>query len=128
MESFELPENTLRHPFDAVPVVADGVDVHRVDELCVYLARNVPPKPGLLGCLARRLGQRNTARIQLDEIGSTFWNLVDGQASLRDIERQLRHRHGLTGKESEKTTLQFTQMLMIRHLVYLKVPEGERVP
>ncbi len=61
-------------------------------------------------------------RVNLDERGSAFWGLIDGETELNEIERQLRQKFSLSREDSELAAVQFTKRLMKRYLIYLKVP------
>jgi hypothetical protein len=65
-------------------------------------------------------------RVNLDANGTAFWRQIDGRRSLRDIECVVRQQTQQDRKESEKATVLFTKMLMLRHLIYLVVPKQEK--
>ncbi len=113
-----------RDPFAAVPVVADGVEAREDAQGRVQLRLVAPAKPGLASFVSRRLKLERRIRVNLDEYGSLFWKQIDGRRTLREIEALIRQQTGQDQTESEKATILFTRMLMLRHLVYLKVEEG----
>jgi hypothetical protein len=109
--------------FAAVPFVAEGVEA-REDSHGMLQVRGMPPrKPGLASSLARRFGLQRPVRANLDAYGTAFWRQIDGRRSLRDIECVIRQQTQQDQKESEKATILFTKMLMLRHLIYLAVPK-----
>jgi hypothetical protein len=110
-----------RDPFDAIPLVADGVESKTDLKGRLQLRKEIKPKPGLSERLARRLGFRRDIRINLDENGSLFFQSIDGRRSLKDIERSLRAKWGLSEEKSKNAVVLFTKMLMVRHLMYLQI-------
>ena len=89
----------------------------------VQLRMRLEPKPGLGGRIAGRLGLHRDVRVDLDPCGTFFWSQIDGQQDLRTIEQKLREQFDLDPEESEKATIVFTKMLMLRHLVQLRIEE-----
>lgn len=128
-ESGELPDGVAgfrRDPFAAVPLRNPLAEGREDRDGCLQLRMRIPPKPGLGARLAGRLGYHRDLRVNLDERGSFFWSLVDGRRDLAGIEQALRERFSLEREESNKATLLFTRMLMMRHLVLLDVrDDGE---
>jgi hypothetical protein len=113
-------------PFAAVPLIVQGVEA-REDSHGMLQIRAMPPrKPGLASSLARRFGLQRPVRVNLDANGTAFWRQIDGRRSLRDIECVVRQQTQQDRKESEKATVLFTKMLMLRHLIYLVVPKQEK--
>jgi len=113
-----------RDAFAAVPVVADGVEAREDAQGRVQLRRVAPAKPGLASFVSRRLKLERRIRVNLDDYGSLFWKQIDGRRTLRGIEVLIREQTEQEQTESEKATIVFTRMLMLRHLIYLKVEEG----
>ena len=110
-----------RDPFEAVPVRNNLAECRTGSAGHAQLRMRVPPKPGLQGFLARHLGFHRDVRVDLDEHGSFFWSQVDGQQDLRSIERKVRKKYALAPEDSEKATIMFTKMLMLRHLIQLNI-------
>ena len=112
-------------PFAAVPSVAEGVEAREDSRGMLQVRGMSPRKPGLASSLARRFGLLRPVRVNLDAYGTAFWRQIDGRRSLRDIECVIRQQTQQDQKESEKATILFTKMLMLRHLIYLAVPKQE---
>ena len=115
----ELPRN----PFLAVPrAVEDLAASAEADSGCIVLSRRVSPRRGLVGWLGKRFGGARTARLRLDEVGSFFWNQIDGRRDLDDIAKRLGRRFGFDETAYRRAALQFVQDLMVRNLIRLEVP------
>lgn len=116
------PDSRREDPFAATPVVAPDVEVRKDNCELVQLRRPVPPKTPLGSALNRWFNYQRTIRINLDERGTDFWDLIDGTRDLHAIERKLRSRYGLKSDESKYATIEFTKTLMTRGLICLQVP------
>lgn len=114
-----------RDPLLAVPHVAPGVEAKRDAAGRFQVRRELPDLPGWREWLARRFGLRRAVRIDLDEQGSRFWDLMDGRRSLAEMVESLKREQGADDAESRKAVVLFTKALMLRHLIALEVP-GER--
>ena len=112
-----------RDPLEAVPVIAESVEWRADDKGRLQLRKAVPPKPGIADWLARKFGFRSNIRVNLDEQGSLFWSMLDGESSLADIAVDLGEELGLSDEEARRATVVFAKNLMLRHLIYLKIPE-----
>lgn len=109
-------------PFAAVPLVANGVEVQEDLRGLLQIRKVAAPKPGVASFLARRVGLRRQLRVNLDAYGTLFWRQIDGRRCLRDIEARVREQTRQDAAESKKATILFTKMLMVRHLIYLRIP------
>lgn len=109
-------------PFDAVPRIADGVEVREDAHGMIQIRRIVPQTGRLAKWIARRLRTPRYVRINLDAYGTLFWNQIDGRRNLRDIEDILREATRQDRRQSEEATVQFVKMLVQRRLIYLTAP------
>jgi len=109
------------HVFDAVPEAAPGVEAAEDSSARLQLRLKLRHRPGLTGIVARALHFRPAVRVNLDERGTLFWQLIDGRRTLRDIEKTVRERWQVDEKESRQAVVLFTKMLMTRHLMNLRV-------
>jgi hypothetical protein len=121
-DTTHAPLDTL---LEAVPHIADDVDVKKDAVGQVHLRRTLPLTPGLLKPLVQRLAYRRKVHVDLDAQGSLFWELIDGARSLHEIEASVRTALSIEQEKSEAAILTFTKMLMLRHLIYLHVPGRE---
>ena len=108
-------------PLAAVPRVAEGVEARPDARDRVQLRKRWRPATGVRGFLARVLKYEHTSRLDLDEMGSDYWRLVDGRRTLAAIAARLAERRGLGEDECRKAALRFTRSLMLRHFVDLEV-------
>ena len=65
-------------------------------------------------------GKTRLRRIQLDELGSEVWRLLDGQRTVAQIIRQFSKRHQVHKKEAEVAVTQFVRELGRRGLIGLR--------
>ena len=64
-------------------------------------------------------------KLQLDSLGSSVWQMVDSQNSVKDISRSFQQQHQLGLREAEISVSEFIQQLGKRGLIALKEPEGK---
>lgn len=114
----------MNHPFTAIPHAAPGVETRREDRGGVQLRQAMPEARGLKGWMARTLGMARFRRLDLDERGAVFWELIDGSRDLAEIENALRKRFGFDEAESRDAVILFTKMLMRRGWIALDLQAG----
>lgn len=112
-----------RDPFLAIPRVADNVEAREDSSGCLQLRKSLAPRPGIGARIARRLGIHRHIRVNLDELGTLYWRQIDGRRSLREIEACIGEAASLDKAESERATLVFTKMLMLRYLIELQIAD-----
>jgi hypothetical protein len=82
-------------------------------------------RPWLTG-LARALGlqerQMLTRKLQLDEMGSLTWTLMDGERSLADLVEMVSRKYCLQRRETEVAITTFLRELGRRGLVGFRLP------
>lgn len=64
-------------------------------------------------------------RIELDEIGSYVWTLIDGNNTVLDIQKKLVEKYKLHPQEARISLMAFLQSLMSRGLIQLIMPKGK---
>lgn len=93
----------------------------------VRLAYPVTIKPWFSG-LALRLGLWNgaplTRRLELDELGSFCWRMVDGNTSVRQMGAALSGRYGLPRREAELAVAAFLRELGRRGVIGMSAGNG----
>ena len=76
-----------------------------------------------IGAVAKRLGgfqdRKQTKKVQLDAMGTSVWDLVDGQRSVRRIIQIFAKSHRLGNKEAEVSVTSFIRQLGQRGLLGL---------
>lgn len=101
------------------PVVSKDVQAERTDDGLVRVRYPVALKPWF-SALAKRLGksaQPMRRTIELDEMGSTVWDWLDGRRTVRELADRLAERYGLHGREAEVSMAAFLRELGRRGIV-----------
>jgi hypothetical protein len=79
-----------------------------------------------LAVVAKRLGLQSseplTRKLQLDEMGSLTWSLLDGKRTVQDVVDFLCRRYNLNRRETEVATTGFLRELGKRGLIGLRSP------
>jgi hypothetical protein len=109
-----------RDPLDAVPVVPTDVRSAPLPN-GLLLERRVPAEGRVGAFVERSLGLRRTRRFELDELGAAYFRAIDGTRSLSDIARELAERRGLGVEEGSRAVRAFTEALVARGLVALRI-------
>lgn len=82
-------------------------------------------KPWFAG-LAKRVGAWDgrplERKLELDELGTFCWGLIDGERTVRDMARAFAERHGLPAREAELAVSAFLRELGRRGLVGFREP------
>ena len=94
----------------------------------VLLTYPLSLRPWLIA-LTARLGLRSseplTRKLQLDEMGSLTWALVDGNRTVQDMVELIGHRYNLNRRESEVALSRFLRELGRRGLIGFQPPPHE---
>jgi hypothetical protein len=112
----------LSDPLAVTPEAEQGVDARIDEQNLLQLRRRFTTRGGIYGWISRKLRYRHEVRINLDERGTRFWQLMDGRRSLDAIAAALGREFDLEQSKAREAAILFTKMLMTRHLVYLRVP------
>ena len=84
---------------------------------------------GWLASLATRLGLRSkeslTRKLQLDEMGSLTWSLLDGNRTVKDLVDYVCRRYKLNQRETEVAMTGFLRDLGRRGLIGFRSPSGQ---
>lgn len=112
----------MNNPLAAIPLIPDTVAARADDQARLQLCRAVPYKPTLGGRLAARLRLDRAVRLDLDDRGSRFWRLIDGQRTLDDIANELCAHRADQLPEMRRAVLLYTKELMTRRFICLRVP------
>ena len=74
--------------------------------------------------LVKRLGgqevQTQMKKLQLDELGTAVWNLIDGKRSVRQLVQMFAATHQLEAREAEVSVTQFIRELGRRGLIGMR--------
>ncbi len=117
------PGLTRESALQCVPVKNSAVREVRLDNGQLRLCYPLPLKPWLAE-LRRRFGPpaKETAekQIELDELGTLTWDLMDGTLKFSEIVRRFSRRTKVHPKEAEAAVAQFIRELGRRGLIGLK--------
>lgn len=93
----------------------------------LLLTYSVEVKPFFHTLIKRVTGKETSnirRKIQLDQMGSSVWQLIDGQRSVSDIAISFQRQHQLDNRESEISVTSFLKELGKRGLVAMKQQKG----
>ena len=127
MKRFEKSAAAIGHTraeaLARIPVKSRQVQETILDEGIVRLDYAVSARPWFAGIL-KRLGVAPEGRIekklQLDELGTQVWNMVDNRRSVREIIREFARSHQLMQREAEVAVTRFLRELGKRGLIGLR--------
>lgn len=114
---------TRQQALGSIPVKNMDVTEIRLDRGEVILTYPLEMRPWLAG-IGRRLGRtpdtNQTKKIQLDALGTSVWEQMDGKRSVREIIQRFVKKHQLHPKEAEVAVTQFLRNLGKRGLIGIK--------
>jgi hypothetical protein len=119
----KLGEMTREAALGCVPVKNGAVTERRLDNGTVRLRYPLQLKPWLVE-LQRRFGQSPAVpperQLELDELGTLTWDLMDGNLKFSEIVRRFSLQVQVHPKEAEAAVGQFIRELGKRGLIGLK--------
>ena len=121
MEKNELPQ---QDPLKAIPIVSEYTEAKEDNKGLIQLMMVPPPAKGFKGLIERKLRLIKPVRVNLDERGTFFWKLIDGERTLEKIRKKLNKHYNLKKDESQEAVIAFVKMLMVRNLIMLKLPQN----
>ena len=108
---------------DMVPVRNRSVEQTATEDGLVRLSYPLAIKPWF-GKLADSVGlwdkRPMIKQLELDEMGSFTWNLIDGQRSVREVARAFADRYQVQPREAELSVTAFIKTIGQRGLIGLK--------
>jgi hypothetical protein len=120
--------STRAEAFAYCPVKNREVLEEKVEEGAIVLTYPLVIRPWLAG-VAQRLGLQSkeplTRRLQLDEMGSLTWSLLDGKRNVQDVVDSLCRRYKLNRREAEVAATEFLRELGKRGLIGFRSPHEE---
>ncbi len=132
-----FPPKTRRHPGESgpdrqyalacIPVKNPECSARQQKE-GILLTYTVQAKPWLRKIFKGAAGREPEIiqrKLQLDSLGSSVWEMIDGRQSVEDISRSFQQQHQLGLREAEISVSEFMQQLGRRGLVALREPEGK---
>lgn len=107
-----------------IPIRNNVVSWQRLDSGVVRITYRLVLKPFLASLLERFGGGESAVRpmktLELDEMGSEVWELLDGSRTTADLIREFAGRHGLSPREAEQSITLFLRELGKRGLIALR--------
>ena len=105
------------------PAKNQHISETRLDTGEVIIEYPVTVRP-LIAAVARRLGKardlQQTRKLQLDALGTSVWDLIDGQHTVRRMINIFAETHRLEKREAEVSVTQFIRELGRRGLLGLR--------
>ena len=119
---------TRAEAFAHCPVKNREVQEEELEGGAIVLTYPLVIRPWLAG-VAQRLGLQSgeplTRRLQLDEMGSLTWSLLNGKRTVQDVVDFLCRRYKLNRREAEVATTGFLRELGKRGLIGFRAPHEE---
>lgn len=117
------PTISRAEALDRIPVKNRQISENRLDSGEVVISYPVTMRPLFAG-LARRFGQAEVQtrikKLQLDDLGTSVWNLMDGERSVRQLIKMFAGTHQLEPREAEVSVTQFIRELGRRGLIGMR--------
>lgn len=88
----------------------------------------IPMRNDRLARLVKKLVRNlpDSRKLALDEVGSSVWELCDGERSINDVVNSISRDYKLTRRESEASVTMFLQTLAKKGLIGLMSPGGKK--
>jgi hypothetical protein len=106
-----------------IPVKNIQVTEARLESGEVVISYPVSMRPFFAG-LVKRFGgpevQIQMKKLQLDELGTSVWDMIDGKFSVRQLIERFARTHQLEAREAEVSVAQFLRELGRRGLIGLR--------
>lgn len=110
-------------PLLAVPHVILEVEARRDKSGLIYLRRTLPPTSRFDAWCRRMLRTPRVFHMELDEPGTTYWELIDGKRNLHAFVPTFLSQYSMSRDEARQAIVTYTSDLMIRHLIQLELPQ-----
>ena len=117
------PSISRAEALNRIPVKNSQISEKRLEggEIVIHYPITVRP---LFAGLIKRFGgpevQTQTKKLQLDELGTAVWDLVDGKRSVRQLVNTFAGMHRLEPREAEVSVTQFVRELGRRGLIAMR--------
>jgi len=117
------PSISRAEALDRIPVKNRQISENRLETGEIVIRYPVTMRPFFAG-LAKRFGgqevQIQMKKLQLDELGTSVWNLMDGNRSVRQLVKMFAETHQLETREAEVSVTQFVRELGRRGLIGMR--------
>ncbi len=118
-----VPGPSREEALDARPVANSWVEVEKTEDGLIRLGYPVTHKPWFarIAKLAGHPGEyRGHRRLELDQMGSAAWGMIDGRNSVRELVQEFVVRYGIHEREAEAAMTTFIRELGRRGLIGLR--------
>jgi len=119
----KAPPISRAEALNRIPVKNRQISEDRLETGEVVIHYPVTIRP-LFSGLAKRFGgaqvQTQIKKLQLDELGTAVWDLVDGKRSVRQLVKAFAGKHQLEPREAEVSVTQFMRQLGRRGLIAMR--------
>jgi hypothetical protein len=115
-----LPRINKQTALAAIPVQNNEVSAEVLPSGQILIRYPVTMRPGLAKWFRRFKGtspQTNFRKLQLDNLGTDVWQMIDGKRTVQEIIDKFAQIHQLQGAESESAITQFLRDLGKRGLI-----------
>ncbi|MBW2409119.1 MAG: PqqD family protein [Deltaproteobacteria bacterium] len=109
--------------FKFIPVKNNHITEERLESGEILIHYPVTLRPWIAGLVKRFSGSQTELRakpLQLDQLGTEVWELIDGNRSVRRITEIFAKAHQLQIREAEVAVSQFIRLLGQRGLIGLR--------
>lgn len=117
------PSISRAEALNRIPVKNSHLSENRLESGEVVIHYPVSTRPLFAG-LVKRFGgpeiQTRIKKLQLDELGTSVWDLVDGKRSVRQLVKIFSGTHQLEPREAEVSVTQFMRELGRRGLIGMR--------
>ncbi|MGW8301425.1 MAG: PqqD family protein [Desulfobacterales bacterium] len=119
----KAPSISRTEALDRIPVKNRQISENRLETGEIVIGYPVTMRPLFAG-LAKRFGGQEVRtqikKLQLDELGTSVWNLMDGHRSVRQLVKMFAETHQLETREAEVSVTQFVRELGRRGLIGMR--------
>lgn len=108
---------------DRIPVKNIQITEARLETGEIVIRYPVTMRPFFAGVVKRFGGpevQIQMKKLQLDELGTSVWDMIDGKFSVRQLVERFAKTHQLEAREAEVSVAQFMRELGRRGLIGLR--------
>ena len=117
------PSISRAEALNRIPIKNRQVSEDRMETGEVVLNYPVTMRPLFAGLIKRFGGpevQTQTKKLQLDQLGTSVWDLVDGKRNVRQLVKAFAGTHQLEPREAEVSVTQFMRELGRRGLIAMR--------
>ncbi|MBL4901577.1 MAG: PqqD family protein [Desulfocapsa sp.] len=113
-----------------IPLKNDEINWQKLDNGEIIFTYAIPLSRFFIALhqkFRRKQDEMPTKKLQLDQMGSFVWNLIDGKNTVKDIIRIFAHDYRVTSQEAETAVAAFLKTLGQRGFIALYDPREAQV-